>query len=309
MAAAGAGRLRSCLRARAGACARERCAAGVAGGARTDRTRTASPGPGRPQPAKPAAGRPVLALQGARATRHGCRPASGSVQRADLGLAGLTREARVHVSVSRDTGTAEEGRLFSTEGLRFSVACGEGEDALASARLGAMGRFALALGVAHPDLESLRGIAPLAAERRLCAWRPQSFQWPSAPEALEKALFKHRAARLLLRLPPVRKGWCPAAERLGPPDAPVAAPSAAEVVSGWDLAISKPKPSRRAAPAGSVYFLRLPAQMPEADLKAWLQQHWLGKLCDQEQDNLDGFGLHLVGAWDGQTLQMSGRVR
>jgi len=300
----------------AGALRRERLAPlELPEGARTDLDPELLPlGLGDPNPAKPAAGPPRFwHWQGASGYQAWLQaPASGSVQRADLGLAGLTREARVHVSVSRDTGTAEEGRLFSTEGLRFSVPAGEGEDALASARLGAMGRFALALGVAHPNLESLQGIAPLAGERRLCAWRPQSFQWPSAPEALEKALLKHRAARLLLLTPGLfEKGWCPAAERLGPPGTRLVAAAVRrpEVVSGWDLAISKPKPSRRAAPAGSVYFLRLPAQMPEADLKAWLRQHWLGNLCDQEQDNLDGFGLHLVGAWDGQTLQMSGRVR
>lgn len=239
-------------------------------------------------------------------------PSSGGVQAETLGLRGLTREARVHVTVSRETGTAVEGHLFSTEGLRFSVREGTGGDEFGGGALSEVRRLALVLGVDHPEVERLRGVAPLAGERRLCAWRAVSVEWPALPGSLEKALLKSRCARLVLLTPGLfDQGWRPSDQRLGPPGTRLVAAAVrrAEVVAGWDLALNKPKPSRRVAPAGSVYFVRLPDQMPEADLKAWLRDHWFGNLCDQPQDNLDGFGLHVVGSWDGQASELSGRAR
>ena len=57
-----------------------------------------------------------------------------------------------------------------------------------------------------------------------------------------------------------------------------------EAASGWDLARKGPKPTRFAAPAGSVYFLREPLDPPR------------GSLCDGEDAAL-GWGTFVEGVW------------
>lgn len=237
------------------------------------------------------------------------RPESGTVHPTEMGLGGLPREARVHVSVGRETWTASEGRLYSTEGLRFTASTRRRGETLGGTPLSGVARFALALGVDHAQLERLRGVAPLAGERRLCAWRPVATDWPELPAAVEQSILKHRAARLVLLTPGVfAQGWRPSDSSLGGATLVAAAVRRPEVVAGWDLALAKPKPSRRAAPAGSVYFVRLPQGMSEDEARAWVRQHWLTSLCEQSQDVRDGFGLHVVGVWDGQAPELSGRA-
>jgi CRISPR-associated protein Cmr3 len=81
----------------------------------------------------------------------------------------------------------------------------------------------------------------------------------------------------------------------------VARPS---VVSGWDLAADngpgnpkgRPKPTRRLAPMGSVYFLELKGN-PE-DRRQWCEETWLACVSDDVQDRRDGFGLAALGIWE-----------
>ena len=79
-----------------------------------------------------------------------------------------------------------------------------------------------------------------------------------------------------------------------------------QVISGWDFKNGTPKPTRRLAPSGTVYFLKLepdPAcKKPlEERLCAWLEDTWLRNISDNDQDNRDGFGLAAVGTWKGAT--------
>lgn len=75
------------------------------------------------------------------------------------------------------------------------------------------------------------------------------------------------------------------------------------VVSGWDLKANRPKPSRRAVPMGSVYFLRFPEGWDGDRIARWLEEVWFQNLSDEEQDRKDGFGLAAVGLWDGALLE------
>ena len=76
-----------------------------------------------------------------------------------------------------------------------------------------------------------------------------------------------------------------------------------QVVSGWDYAFEsngnrgRPKPTRRLAPAGSVYFLELTGA--DDAIGRFVDAVWLQAISDDEQDQRDGFGLALLGAWDG----------
>ncbi len=77
-------------------------------------------------------------------------------------------------------------------------------------------------------------------------------------------------------------------------------------VSGWDLKGGKPKPSRRAVPAGSVYFLRFPEGWGEGEVRAWAERAWFQNLSDGEQDRRDGFGLAVLGVWEGKLRRWEG---
>jgi len=75
-----------------------------------------------------------------------------------------------------------------------------------------------------------------------------------------------------------------------------AAVSRAEVVSGWDLARWQPKPARRAAPTGSVYWLEDLQATPEALRKLADHGQWPEHGYD-EQRRVEGFNRFVWGAW------------
>ena len=64
-------------------------------------------------------------------------------------------------------------------------------------------------------------------------------------------------------------------------------------VSGWDSIIWKPKATRKAISAGSVYWFELHDELTETDLNAL----WGKALACHEQDKRDGFGVALPAAW------------
>jgi CRISPR-associated protein Cmr3 len=39
-------------------------------------------------------------------------------------------------------------------------------------------------------------------------------------------------------------------------------------------------------------------------IRDWVKQHWLECISDQEQDRKDGFGLVVIGTWDGEPQEM-----
>ena len=71
-----------------------------------------------------------------------------------------------------------------------------------------------------------------------------------------------------------------------------AAVSRYQVISGWDYAIHKPKPTRRLAPAGSVYFLKI-----GKNTENFVKNVWMQNISDGEENRADGFGLAALGTW------------
>jgi CRISPR-associated protein Cmr3 len=70
----------------------------------------------------------------------------------------------------------------------------------------------------------------------------------------------------------------------------------AEVVSGWDLAKWQPKPARRAAPTGSVYWLADLEATPEALRKLAGQGLWSDP-CEDTVRRAEGFNRAAIAAW------------
>ncbi|MGO0122924.1 type III-B CRISPR module-associated Cmr3 family protein [Desulfothermobacter acidiphilus] len=225
-------------------------------------------------------------------------PGEDKVSLNELGHDGPVRESRMHVGIKPKTRTADEekGALFQTQGLEFTSA----REKLSGAR-----RLGLAVATDASGLKP--GLAPLGGERRLAFWRPSGKPLPPIPKELVQQIVKQRSCRLILLTPAYfEEGWKPSwllEEREGvKPLLEAAALKRYETVSGWDLKERKPKPTRRLAPAGTVYFLRLEGE--KAAVQRWVEKIWLECVSDGEQERRDGFGLAVLGTWDGNPQGM-----
>jgi CRISPR-associated protein Cmr3 len=199
-------------------------------------------------------------------------------------------EARTHVAIDPTSGRAKDGMLFSTAGRRWIV------------RDGAIG-LGLRTGATIQD-----GAAPVGGERRMARWRPASTALPTVPAAVVESAMRG-AVRVMLATPAIFDGgWLP--RRLF--DAPEGSTLVSaivgrpDVVSGWDLAQRRARPSRRCAPAGSVYFMRLGGDAEAR--RAWATSAWLAPRSDTDEDRLDGYGSLLLGVWDGQIATPAQRL-
>lgn len=198
------------------------------------------------------------------------------------GVATPPIEARLHVAIDPATGRALDGALFPTAGRRM---------------LTEEGPIGLGLRTAATIQD---GAAPAGGERRMVRWRQANRPLPIAPANVVKSV-EGGAVRVVLATPAIfQHGWRPANLFDAPPGSALVAASVgrAEVVSGWDLATNKARPTRRCAPAGSVYFLRLGGDA--AARRAWAEAVWLQPRADADADRLDGYGSVLLGAWDGK---------
>ena len=206
-------------------------------------------------------------------------------------LAAPAKDERAHVKINPDTGTAEEGMLFSITGLDFVRRDGAGlhwGQAALEADFGPIGA----------DLRDFS--IPVGGERRLSRFEVHEDDkdlWKAKEIKLSDRL------RLVLATPAVfAKGWLPGwiDEQSLEGQVPntqlrVRLVSAVtgrwQPLSGWSYEDGKPKALRRAVPAGSVYFF----QRLEGD--ADMEKMWLRSVCDDDQDQRDGLGLALWGAW------------
>lgn len=225
-------------------------------------------------------------------------PMDGEVALADLGHDGPMQEARTHVSIQRETQTAAEGALFQTRGLEFVHA--ERERPLTTAV-----RLALAVITDAPNLKP--GLTPLGGERRLVSWRRSNEGLPSCPMVLRENIMKHRHCRVVLLTPAhFRAGWKPdwlLSPRDGvTPSLQAVSVARYQVVSGWDFENNRSKPTRRLAPAGTTLFLKLDGEA--AAVEKWIDATWMRSVSDEEQDRRDGFGLAVLGVWDGNFKQI-----
>lgn len=258
------------------------------------------------------------------------QPADESQARpADLGLRGPLLERRTHVRVDPQTLTASEGFLFQTAGLEFTHV--ERADGAQRPRLSTARRLALAV---LSETGFTDRLAPLGGERRLMRWwtaQGDQADWLTrCPDAIAKAIIEQRACRVLLATPAYfAQGSFPGAGLLGahggaqPGLRAMCLPSA-QTTSGWDLATQRARPSRRLAPAGSVYFLKLPDSWDAQTIRTWIDTVWMqcvsdagqawrasaddGKPILDEDDgqaSRDGFGLALLGTWDGLTRPLT----
>lgn len=226
---------------------------------------------------------------------------------AEYGHDGPPKDTRTHVAIEPATQTASEGALYQTRGLEFTH----------QAEAPKVGGQRLALAVWTTADKLTPALIPFSGERRLTHWRQsdKSIETDfvdckkSVIEKIKQAQDGDRYFCRLLLLTPAHftNGYRPDWLLKAQPGLAVTlkgvAINRAQVVSGWDFDRSKhkhgqPKATKRLAPAGSVYFLQLTGT--EQQVEEWFKQVWLKCVSDDLQDNRDGFGLALLGAWSGK---------
>jgi CRISPR-associated protein Cmr3 len=228
-------------------------------------------------------------------------PRTQDVKLGELGHDGLQRESRMHVSINGDNQTALEGALFQTSGLEFVRILRHTVDTVQLSHL-----TSLALAI-ETDAALQAGIDSVGGERRTAAWRKSSAALPTCSTALHEAVVQSKHCRLILVTPAYfAAGFMPDWVLRSQPGVRASVVGAAQqrhqVVSGWDFASNHPKPTRRLAPAGSVYYLKLDGN--DDAIRSFVDALWLRAVSDDQQARLDGYGLAVVGTWDGVPKMM-----
>ena len=217
-------------------------------------------------------------------------------------LSAPAKDERVHASIDTSTGTATDGKLFSTTGLDFIHRNGNDKEF----ELNRFSQEEISIDINDMNLPA-RFIAPVGGERRLVEFsrhEEDNALW-KYPENLQETIEDN--LRLVLASPAIfiNSGWLPdwidAVTLTGTiPNTNVTVKLVSAVterwqpVSGWSYESStslRHKPMRRAVPAGSVYFFRITNGTLET------KSIWLNSICTDEQNINDGFGLVLAGKW------------
>ena len=197
------------------------------------------------------------------------------------------------MAVNPCTGAAKEGQLFQTEGLDLDAS----DDASVGAAKGGL-RF-----LARCDKALGEALVHLGGERRLAALQPEPEDtWPTPPQDWLDQILDAKGLCLTLLTPGIfssgyRPGWLGEDLTGHPPGVPgltlklrAVAVDRWQPHSGWDLAASCPRPTRKLAPAGATYWFSI---LAGADIESL----WLASVCDDAQDRRDGFGLALPSPW------------
>lgn len=231
---------------------------------------------------------------------------------AELGIAALPRESRMHLVMQPGQRVGLDGGLFETTGLRFTEVptADDGPPRLSGVRQYALSVCCPGGEVGGRSLQLRREMAPLGGERRLARWSPapHAHRWPDPPDALFAAIASTRRARVVLVTPALfaggaLPGWSGHSWPLGGPitaTVRAACVPAPQIVSGWDMAGNRPKPTRRMAASGSVYFVELYGG-DRSEIHAWITRSWLQCVSDEDTDRRDGFGLATIGVWNEET--------
>lgn len=249
-----------------------------------------------------------------------------------LGHPGPEEESRTHVGIDSSLGTARDGALFQVRSRSF-FRRGVTDGALPTSQ-GEHEQLGLVMTLSGHET-SAPGLSShavtLGGERRLSYFRPlEDSVLSNGPlagkphgrcsDAIRQAILDRRACRLLLITPAYFEQGALPQWLLYPWEKPAAgaesdtasggaSPERASLVgacvdrpltvSGWDLKDNRPKESRRLARAGSVYFVKLPQQWSSAQCNAWIDALWMQNVSDDAASRRDGFGLALLGVWDG----------
>lgn len=223
----------------------------------------------------------------------------------------LELEERTHVKIDSQTGTAEEGLLFTTRAVDFRQK-GHSMPMQLALRVADIADTAVSDSLI-PEVEKLNGNRiMLGGERRTAQLivGDRASLWECPTEICNKLNENSKFIRMMLATPAIFKaGWRPEwireKELVGTvPGSQVkvkliaAAINRYQPVSGWSYSKSGPKQkaTRKMTPAGSVYFFEIVEGRAEELVKCWLRPI-CGRSVLEPGCGLgaDGFGLALWG--------------
>ena len=197
----------------------------------------------------------------------------------DWGLSGLLHDERVHVAIDYALQKANDGDLFSTDGVVLQTETQED--------------LGIAFQCEEKDLQEWNNRSCfIGGERRLALLRTAS-KSISLPSSLKEKLIQQDSWRAVL----LTNGIFVEGAR---PNTIFEQKVIASVVgrplsiSGWDYEIRGPKPSRRMVEAGSVFWIDVSDLTAEQKLK-FLEKNWNTSCSSEEQDQRDGFGIVVFG--------------
>jgi CRISPR-associated protein Cmr3 len=224
--------------------------------------------------------------------------AEGDALSPDTNISLPLADARTHVAIDPARFSAADGQLFRTEALDFGVQRNPADSQHGDTRDDCdwvmLGRGPAALPA---------GLVVFGGERRLSYLAPNANASLHLPQALEHGVANATGLAVTLASPALfRAGWKPGwldeqmeGDFPSQPHLRVKLIAAKvdrwHAVSGWDLHLRKPKPTRRAVAAGATYWFRILSGRPDPAAL------WLSPISDSAQDRNDGFGLALVRPW------------
>lgn len=216
---------------------------------------------------------------------------ASSISLNDFGIKGLIKDARVHVAINENLASVESA-LFQTRGLEFNY--GDGD-------LSEIKKLSLVVFVDDSNsqkLEDKGNLSPLGGERRLVSWRKSNqTKLPfDCPPDVRQQIVKDGHCRLMLLTPGFFESGLP--ESNADYEIKAVASNRYQTVSGWDFETNQPKPTRRLVPAGSILFLQI-----KTDVEKWIENTWMNCIGDSEEEKKAGFGLSILGTWDGKALK------
>lgn len=199
-------------------------------------------------------------------------------------------DPRVGVGLDPAMRRAADGKLFTVQAVALRSDVG----------------FLAGVTGAHPPAD---GLLRLGGDGRAAAIRTETI---NLPETDYDAIAKARRCRLVLTTPGIfgtrgAAGWLPTGTSGETADLRFdlhgvrglivcAAAPRAEVVSGWDLANGRPKPAKRAAPTGSVWWLNELDATPDALRKLVAHGLW-SETCEDASRRAEGFNRVTLAAW------------
>lgn len=214
----------------------------------------------------------------------------------DNGWTPTEPDIRTHIKRDNSTLNSVEGQIFQTTGLAMWQQLGE-QDFFPTEQVGILAGI-------HGEVSFTA--MNLGGERRLAEVSPCDV-WPQRPQNFAKDIIATGGLTVTFLTPVIfNAGWRPAwlDEKTlegTPPGCKAlklklkaAALDRWQPQSGWDLANNKPRASERMLPAGATYWFEIvdgPATEQE------IETLWMAHLCDNEQHNLNGFGLTLPMAY------------
>lgn len=226
------------------------------------------------------------------------------IQLSDFGIESLKKDSRTHVAINESLASKsdenDEGGLFSTSGLEFNYGNGKiNSDPRDKNYVRKMALVVFVDATNSQKLENKGNLAPLGGERRLVTWRKDAKQHSIliCPDKIKEQILAEKHCRLMLLTPAFFTDGIPKSNANY--EVKAIACNRYQTVSGWDFEIDRPKPTRRLIPAGSVLFLDL---QQNKDIGTWIDKTWFSCIGDDDQAIKDGFGLSILGTWNGKPL-------